>query len=129
MVRVLVVDDELLVASALRRLLRREGFQVEIALSGEEALGMLPAFEADLVISDFRMKGMSGTELLEQVHHLMPRVRRVLVSGCVDPYSGEAHRQAGLISLFVSKPWDDRALVSQLRALVGAEPAPGTSNA
>ena len=116
MARILIVDDEVHVVGALRRLLRREGFSIEVALNGEEAIEKLTTFEADVVISDFRMRGMSGLELLAQVLRIAPRAARVLISGHADLSSSS---EDGVISHFISKPWDDDRLVADVRALLG----------
>lgn len=120
MAKILIVDDEVQVASALRRLFRREGFSVEVALTGEEALQKLSTFEADLVISDFRMRGMNGAELLEQVLRISPRAVRILLSGHADLWSCSSPTTAAeAISHFISKPWDDDHLVARVRLLLG----------
>lgn len=124
MPKILVVDDEQQVAGALQRLLRREGFHVETALSGEEALDKLSSFAADLIISDFRMKGMDGAELLRRALSLVPRAVRVLLSGYVDERTLErTPLPAEAVSLFLRKPWDDDELVGQVRQLLGAAEA------
>jgi DNA-binding NtrC family response regulator len=124
MARILIVDDEVHVVGALRRLLRREGFSIEVALNGQEAIEKLATFEADVVISDFRMRGMNGLELLGQVLRIAPRAARVLISGHADLSGGS---QSGVISHFISKPWDDDRLVADVRALLGGQgPGPGT---
>jgi CheY-like chemotaxis protein len=130
MARILIVDDEVYVVGALRRLLRREGFAIEVALNGQEALEKLASFDADLVISDLRMRGMDGLELLGEVRRLAPKAIRVLISGHADLSPGNRSHQPGAdaISHFISKPWDDERLLSDLRALLGgtASPAPGS---
>lgn len=127
MAKILIVDDEVQVASALRRLFRREGFSVEVAFNGEEALQKLPIFEPDLVISDFRMKGMNGAELLEKVLRLAPRAVRILLSGHADLWSNAPSSSTQAVSHFISKPWDDDHLVSRVRTLLG-EQEPSASN-
>lgn len=129
---VLVVDDEPLVARALRRLLKREGFTVELAHSGEEALAMLEGFAADIVLSDFRMPGMTGSELMKQVKHRHPGVLRLILSGYADLKSVVGSMNDGEICRFMSKPWDDVELVGYLReqlahreAMARPVPAPG----
>lgn len=109
----LVVDDEVEVAKSLRRLLRKE-FEVALAHTGAEALERLAQSPVDLVLSDFRMPGMSGTELLAEVKLRNPATLRVLLSGYADLES--APNRDDTIH-FVRKPWDDHALVTLLRAL------------
>jgi YesN/AraC family two-component response regulator len=120
MTRILIVDDEVHVVGALRRLFRREGFSIEVALNGVEALQKLATFEADVVISDLKMPGMDGLELLGQVLRIAPKTVRVLISGHADVsiHSGPG---AGIISHFSSKPWDDARLVADVRALLGGQ--------
>ncbi|MDC0708595.1 response regulator [Stigmatella sp. ncwal1] len=129
MAKILIVDDEVQVASALRRLFRREGFAVEVALNGEEALEKLNSFQADLVISDFRMKGMNGAELLERVLRVSPRAVRILLSGHADLWSSAPSSAAQAVSHFISKPWDDDHLVARVRTLLGGQHSPTTSSA
>jgi len=64
---ILVGDDETAITIALAKKLRRDGHECLTASSGEEALGRVGAEELDLVITDVRMPGMSGIELLKQV--------------------------------------------------------------
>ncbi len=120
MARILIVDDEVYVVGALRRLLRREGFAIEVALNGEEALEKLATFDADLIISDYRMRGMDGVALLGEVRRLLPKAVRVLISGHAEFVPG-THTQPGAeaISHFIPKPWDDERLLADLRNLLG----------
>jgi DNA-binding NtrC family response regulator len=63
----LVVDDEANARAALAELLREEGYRVETAADGFKALGKLEEFEPDLVLTDLKMPGMGGVELLEKL--------------------------------------------------------------
>ena len=120
MARILIVDDEVYVVGALRRLLRREGFAIEVALNGEEALEKLSSFEADLVISDYLMPGMDGLALFGEVRRLLPRAIRVLISGHAEFVPGSFTQPgAEAISHFIPKPWNDERLLAELRALLG----------
>ena len=118
MTRVLVVDDEPQIGSALRRLLRREGFQVEVAQSGEEALRLLEGFPADVVLSDFRMPGMTGAELFRVVKRTHPLTLRLIISGYADFKAVVASVNEGEICRFITKPWDDAELLSYLAGML-----------
>jgi len=118
MIRVLVVDDEPQIGSALRRLLRREGYEVETALTGEEALGKLHSFAADVVLSDFRMPGMTGAELLARVKRTHPLTLRIIISGYADFKAVLASVNEGEVCRFITKPWDDGELVSYLATML-----------
>lgn len=65
--RALIVDDEENIRLVLSKMLEREGYEVRAASSGDEALELLEEFEADFIITDVRMKGMSGIELTERL--------------------------------------------------------------
>src|SRR5262245_55782058 len=64
--RILVVDDEANARTALAELLREEGFSVETAADGFKALPKLDDFNPDLVLTDLRMPGMDGIELMQK---------------------------------------------------------------
>jgi response regulator RpfG family c-di-GMP phosphodiesterase len=115
---ILPVDDEPQIASSLRRLFKREGFDVETATRGAEALSKLQTFAADVVLSDFRMPEMTGAELLAQVKRLHPQALRVILSGYADLDSVVTSVNEGEICHFLTKPWDDAALVAKVRALL-----------
>ena len=117
MPKILMVDDEVQVLHALRRLFRREGFEVELAGGGAEALAKLQTFAPDVVLSDFRMPGMNGAELLAEVKRREPLAVRMIVSGFADRDTVDTAAH-GEECRFVAKPWDDAALVQTIRALL-----------
>lgn len=86
MIRVLLVDDDVQLLEELQRSLHICGAQWEIALaySGDDALKLLEEFEADVVVTDMRMPGMDGAELLAIVRDEYPEVMRILMSGNSD---------------------------------------------
>jgi two-component system, OmpR family, response regulator VicR len=120
MKRVLVVDDEVEVAKALRRLLRRD-FEVELAFSGPEALTKLAEKPFDLVLSDFRMPQMNGAELLAEVRKRQPLCLRLILSGFADLDSVLASVNEGEVCRFLKKPWDDVELVATLKRLIATQ--------
>src|SRR5262245_39240526 len=65
--RILIVDDEAVGRAALGDLLRAEGWEVELAADGFKALGKLAPFAPDVVLTDLRMPGMDGLELLRKI--------------------------------------------------------------
>jgi CheY-like chemotaxis protein len=111
----LLVDDEANVISALRRLLRQEGYRILTAESGEEALEILATQPADVVVSDQRMPGMSGAEFLGRVRDIYPDTVRLVLSGFSDLEALTDAINQGSIYKFISKPWDDDALRRILR--------------
>jgi len=77
---VLVVDDDRDCTSALAELLRSESFSVQCASDGEQALAQIEGELPDVVLTDIRMPGMDGYELLRRVRERFPCVRVVLMS-------------------------------------------------
>lgn len=84
--RLLFVDDEPMVLKGLQRTLRKMRHEWEIlyAEGGEAALALLALQPADVVISDMRMPGMDGAELLETVKDRFPQIVRIILSGQLD---------------------------------------------
>lgn len=79
--RVLVVDDERTVRIGLEKLLRRSGYEVTLAESAEEALEHLRRTEFDVVMSDIRMNGLTGIDLLAQIQRIAPTTGVILMTG------------------------------------------------
>ena len=71
-------------AKALGRLLRRRGFNVQLAHSASEALALLDHFTPDLVISDYRMPDVNGVELLVEIRRRLPGIPTFILSGYMD---------------------------------------------
>ncbi len=111
----LLVDDEPSVLSSLKRLLRRENYNILIANSGEEALALLAEHEVGVILTDQRMPGMSGSELLARVRKIHPRTVRMVLSGYTGLDSLTEAINLGEIYKFITKPWEEAELVSTLR--------------
>ena len=77
---ILIVDDEINTLKVLSAALKNSKTKVETARSGEEALGLVKTTKYDLVISDFKMKGMSGETLLEKTKTLFPDLPFILLT-------------------------------------------------
>jgi CheY-like chemotaxis protein len=115
----LLVDDEARVLSALQRALRREGWLIVAAESSREALEILESCEFDVVLSDQKMPGMSGVELLGRIAESHPSTVRFLLTGWSEAISQEALSAAG-VEQVISKPWDDVELKTLLRRHLGS---------
>jgi DNA-binding NtrC family response regulator len=79
--RILIVDDEKDICDLLFRLLKKEGYMPIVAHSGETALEMISLGMPDLVISDLRMPGMDGMELLRQTKKMDPNLPVLMITG------------------------------------------------
>jgi response regulator RpfG family c-di-GMP phosphodiesterase len=106
--RVLYVDDEAGLCRAFARLFREDPrLDVQTASSPEEALALMGAGAFDVIVSDLRMPGMSGIELLAQARRRAPDTRRLLVSGYADFESAlDAINEVGVDRL-LTKPWQN----------------------
>ena len=79
--RLLVAEDDLEVRTLLKRVLTREGFEVETAANGKDAMGLLQAGRPyDAVISDIRMPEKDGEQLLRESRQLRPDLKVVLIT-------------------------------------------------
>ena len=112
--RILLVDDEPNVLTALRRALRGRGFEVNCASSGAEALALLRQEPVDAIVSDMRMPGMNGAEFLRASIALAPDAVRVLLTGFSDIASAVSAINEGEVFRYVTKPWDDALLLQGL---------------
>src|ERR1700683_5438043 len=106
MIRIVFVDDETRILDGIRRSMycMRGEWQMRFAESGADALKALAAEPADVVVSDMRMPGMAGSELLGEVKRLYPEIVRFVLSGQAETESiirvtRSAHR-------YLSKPCD-----------------------
>ena len=111
----LVVDDEVNIQRALIRVLQNERYRIVCASSADEAMQILARQEVQVIISDQRMPGVSGTEFLTKVKAIHPNTVRILLSGYSDasPVTDAINR--GAIYKFLTKPWDDGDLRLQVR--------------
>ncbi len=103
---VLFVDDEENILTSLKRGLRREGYKKLFASSGEEALDLLKDNSVSVIVSDMRMPGMNGLELLKRVKNDYPDTVRVVLSAYTQlPQVLASVNQADVFK-FITKPWD-----------------------
>jgi len=110
MIRILFVDDEADVLEAMRRTLRerRNEWTMEFASSGMLALEMLAKTPVDVIVTDMRMPGMDGWELLAEVRRLYPQTVRLVLSGHADARS--IMRAVGTAHQYLAKPCESGAL-------------------
>ena len=115
---ILLVDDEANVLSALARALFDEPYEVICVQSGEEALELLEHTPFKLVISDERMPGMPGSELLALVKERWPHILRILLTGHATLEAAMKAVNQGEIYRFFTKPWDDTELKFAIRSAI-----------
>ena len=116
----LLVDDEARILSALRRVLRRESFEILTSESAAEALRLLEARRVDAILCDQKMPGSSGLDLLARVADRHPTTRRLLITGWPEAIPPELLTRLGIRAL-IPKPWDDVELKRILRSILPHE--------
>lgn len=114
--RLLLVDDEENVLRSIKRVLRRCSWEIETASDGERGLEAIRRFQPEVVVSDFRMPGMSGVEFLARVKELAPRTQRIMLTGQADHSAIEEAINRSQVFRFISKPWNDAQLVLMIES-------------
>ena len=116
--KVLFVDDEPRILDGLRRSLRgkRSEWDMSFAPGGEPALELLAAAAHDVIVSDMRMPGMDGAELLTRVSNQYPEVARVVLSGHTEPEAAIRVAIAG--HRFLTKPTETETLTGVIEQLI-----------
>ncbi|MCK5498154.1 MAG: sigma-54-dependent Fis family transcriptional regulator [Gammaproteobacteria bacterium] len=115
--RLLVVDDELSMLMLLETILKKEGFDVQTATSGEEALAKMKINTPNMVITDLFMDGMNGMQLMESIHSKTPLLPVVILSGQAQIRDAVKATHLGS-SAFITKPIDRDKLVEQISRIL-----------
>jgi type II secretory ATPase GspE/PulE/Tfp pilus assembly ATPase PilB-like protein/FixJ family two-component response regulator/predicted RNA-binding Zn-ribbon protein involved in translation (DUF1610 family) len=105
--KVLFVDDEEGVLNAMRRIFKQENYTMLTASSGAEALELLQKEAVHVVISDHRMPGMTGADLLRKIKALYPQTIRIMLTGHADVNAIMGAVNEGAVYKFITKPWND----------------------
>jgi serine/threonine-protein kinase len=123
---VLCVDDEPNILRSLHWMLHRD-FDVMTAPNGHAALDMLRKHDFDVIVSDQRMPGMIGSELLREARKQAPRAMRILLTGYSDMQAILRSINEGEVFRFVNKPWSNEELtntVAEAALIAKTQPPP-----
>lgn len=110
--RIMFVDDEVLLLNGFKRLLFKKKWTLYFASSGQKALEILQEHSVDFIVSDMRMPGMSGGELLERVYQLHPETVRIILSGQSDEQA--SIKASEFAHQWFTKPCDPQELEKTL---------------
>jgi DNA-binding NtrC family response regulator len=111
LVRILIVDDEPAICNVFEEFLAQEGYDIDTAYSGEEALEILTAQRHDLVLLDLKMPGMGGLEVLKEIRKRSYQVGVVVITGVHDlDLAREVQKQGALD--YLNKPIDLKLIAS-----------------
>lgn len=123
--RVLIVDDEHMIASTLAQILNASGFEAKALFSGDDAVPVASEFQPDVLLTDVIMRGLSGIDVAMQISQVLPACRVILFSGqastadLLDRATAQGYRFEML-----AKPIHPRDLLSMLNGPVGLSVQP-----
>lgn len=86
-INILIVDDELAMRNLLENILIQEGYNIGLAENGDDALKMIKNNKYDLVLSDIKMPGMNGFELLKIIKSEHPEIGVIMMTGFGDAFT------------------------------------------
>jgi DNA-binding NtrC family response regulator len=115
--RILVVDDEEHVRTLFSRVLRKEGYEVDCAASGTEAIEKLDRDSFDLVVTDLKMNGIDGLDLVRRGKTANQRLPFILISGYGTAQTAVSAAKEGA-DVFLMKPIDMTELRSAVRTVL-----------
>ncbi|MBI5024643.1 MAG: sigma-54-dependent Fis family transcriptional regulator [Candidatus Omnitrophica bacterium] len=116
-VQILIVDDEPLIRKSLYEIMRIEGYRVQMAETGEAALGILKKEHIDVVVTDFQLPKMTGIQLLEEVKRWSPKTEVILITGYGTIESAVAAMKKGAFD-YITKPINDTEIKIIIQKLI-----------
>jgi DNA-binding NtrC family response regulator len=120
--RVLVVDDEAVIRDGLKRILEGESFVVDVCSSGYSALEELQKRRFDLIITDLKMPGMSGIDVLKSVRTFQPHISVILITGYASVDTAVEAMKSGAFD-YISKPFVPDLLLEKVHSALSQRTA------
>lgn len=122
--KILIVDDEPNIVISLEFLMQREGFEVAVAVDGEEALSKLAEWQPDLVLLDIMMPKQSGFEVCQEIrgNAAWDKIKIIMLTA----KGRDTEVQKGMAlgaDAYVTKPFSTKDLVAKVRAVLASEAA------
>ncbi len=115
--KVLVADDERVIADTLAMILNQSGFSARVAYTGEKALEMATEYQPDMLISDVIMAGLNGIDAAIKIRQILPSIKILLFSGqAATADLLEKARAQGHEFEILAKPVHPTDLLAKLRA-------------
>ena len=117
--RILVIDDEELVAESLKKLLKKSGYEVEIVRSGKEAIEKIKESDYDLIVSDIRMPDINGVEVVKKIREYLkkegkPAVPEILITGYASKENLEEAQKLEVAD-YIYKPFNIREFLEVVK--------------
>lgn len=114
---ILVVDDEEVIREGMRRILEAEGYQVQTAASGQAAGEKIQAEDFDVVITDLKMPGMDGIEVLKTIKILQPGVPVMIITGYSTVDSAVEAMKQGAFD-YIAKPFTSELIIGKVKKAI-----------
>jgi DNA-binding NtrC family response regulator len=114
---ILIVDDEAAIRESLETLLEMEGYEVELAATGEEGLARLASRPFDLMLLDFALPDRNGLEVLQELRQRDGELAVIMITAYGTVENAVRAMQGGAMN-FIQKPWDNEKLLADVRAVL-----------
>ena len=122
--KVLVIDDERIIANTLTEILQLHGFEAKALYSGESALEWIKTHRPDIVLSDIMMEEIDGVAAAVRIRELHPECRVILFSA--SPLNSESRSQISRLGFeFLDRPLHPKELLEHVRGVAGQGTATG----
>jgi DNA-binding NtrC family response regulator len=118
--RVIVIDDERIVGQMIKAAMEPDGYKVEIFLNAEPALGRLREEKFDVVITDLKMKGIDGMEVLRTIKTAYPEIKVIMITAFASLDSA-VEAMKGKVDGFFAKPVKIKDLKECIKKLLNPD--------
>jgi len=103
-IRLMVVDDEPIVGKRLKQVFGKIGFAIETYTDSTTAMAAMAEKSFDIVVTDLKMEGIDGIEVLKRVRVMNPEARVIIITGYASPDTEELAQRNGVFA-FLAKPF------------------------
>lgn len=114
--KILLVEDDAIVIQSCRRVLEAEGMEIHVATTVDEGEAKLAADRFDLMLTDIKMPGRDGFEIIDYATKTCPNMLIVMMTGYMTPETIEKGRRAGADN-YVAKPFTPEELIHAVRSI------------
>jgi len=115
--KILIVDDQMGIRLLLKEILKNEGYEIEEATTGKEAIDQISVNSFDLMILDYKLPIMDGTEVLEKLEKDNVEIPAIVMSGLVENIASEAMKSK-LVKSVIAKPFNINEFVEKVHDIV-----------
>ena len=114
--RILIVDDDAIVVHSCRRILETEGMEIQTADNVEAGLSVLAAENVDLMLTDIKMPGQDGFEMIKRAKKIRPEMPILMMTGYLTAETIEVGRRAGADNC-IAKPFTPEELIQAVQKI------------